>query len=303
MQLPKFKIRASAASEILAGSIGLTDVQLAKRDELSNRKKAAETGEKGIKPLTPNMEAELEALNYKLNNPELPTGAKSYCEKWVKEKLYDRRKNFANKYLEKGIACEDDSIEFAAQSLGWGQVAKNEEWFSDEWMEGTPDIITELYRQEVVEDNNIIEMFTPTVIDMKNVWDCFTLPLFDDIIPNEAYKIQLQVYLHLVSIDYGIDFNDAILCYALMDAPLNVMEKEMRSLSWEEGHRGLITDEIRQRVHKEMTYSNLGPNLRLKIFTVKRDRAVIEELKIRVKMCRKYIDQLVENSKYILQAA
>ncbi|MBB6131789.1 hypothetical protein [Mucilaginibacter lappiensis] len=258
MQLPKFKIRASAASEILAGSIGLTDVQSTRRSELIDRKKGAEAGEKGVKPLTPNMEAELEILNYKHNNPELPTGAKSYCEKWVKEKLYDRRKNFANKYLEKGIACEDKSIQYAAESLGWGQVSKNEEWFSDEWMEGTPDIICELYSREVGGDNNIIETLTPTVIDMKNVWDCFTLPLFDDVIPTDAYKTQLQVYMHLVSSEYGIDFNDAILTYALMDAPLNVMEKEMRSLSWEEGQRGLITDEIRQKVHKEMTYSNLG---------------------------------------------
>lgn len=301
MELPKFKIRASAASEILAGTIGLSDVQAAKRAELSERKANAACG--AAKPLTPNMEAELSALNYKFENPELPTGAKSYCEKWLKEKLYDRRKNFANKYLEKGIACEDESIKFAADSLGWGDVAKNEEWFSDEWMEGTPDIISELYSREAGRDNNVIETLTPTVIDMKNVWDCFTLPLFDEVIPTDAYKTQLQVYMHLVSQEYGVDFNDAILTYALMDAPLNVMEKEMRSLSWEEGQRGLITDEIRQKVHKEMTYSDLGPELRLKTFNVKREPAVIEELKVRVEMCRVYINQLVENRKSLLQAA
>lgn len=285
MQLPVFKIRASAASEILAGSIGLTDVQAAKLAELSARK-----ADKTAKPLTDKMEAELAALIYRKANPELPTGAKTYCEKWLKEKLYDRRKNFANKYLEKGISCEEESIKYAADALGWGLVSKNEEWFSNDFMEGTPDIIAEW-------------VGAPTVIDMKNVWDCFTMPLFEDEIPTEGYINQLQVYMHLVTEEYGIEFNDAILTYALMDAPLNVMEKEMRRLSWDEGQQGLITDEIRQKVHREMMYSNLPPELRLKTYSVKRDPSVIEELIIRVVMCREYIAKLVSERKEILQAA
>jgi hypothetical protein len=285
MNLPIFKIRASAASEILAGSIGLTDAQEMRFAELVERKNSM-----SAKPLTSNMQKEMESLCQKKLNPELPTGAKSYCEKWLKEKLYDRRKNFANKYLEKGISCEDDSIRFAADELGWGLVAKNEEWFSDDWMEGTPDIITEL--------NGV-----PTVIDMKNVWDCFTMPLFEEQIPTEAYITQLQVYMHLVSAEYSVPFDNAILTYALMDAPLNVMENEMRKLSWEEGQRGLITPEIREKVHREMTYSNLPANLRLKTYEVNRDASVIDELKVRVEMCRVYIKRLVADRSELLLAA
>jgi hypothetical protein len=194
-KLPTFKIRASAASEILAGKIGLTEVQSSRIDELQSR--ADGTG----KPLTPNMVEELDKLIYRRDNPELPQGAKTYCEKWLKEKLYERRKNFANQYLEKGIAVEDDSIEYASEHLGWGGVSKNEEWFSDEWMEGTPDVITEL----VV---NVDEVGNAehggVVIDMKNVWDCFTMPLFEQVIPTEGYETQLQVYMHLVSQEYNV---------------------------------------------------------------------------------------------------
>jgi hypothetical protein len=281
--VPLFKIRASAASEILAGCIGLTDVQSAKLAELQDRFNGLG------KPLTANMEAEREKLVYKLDHPELPTGAKTYCEKWLKEKLYDRRKNFTNQYLDKGIQVEDESIQFAAQYYGWDQVEKNEEWFSDDWFEGTPDIITEL-------DG-------PTIIDMKNVWDCFTMPLFEDQIPTAGYETQLQVYMHLASQEYKVEFNNALLVYSLMDAPLNVMEKEMRRLSWEEGQQGLITDEIRQRVHREMTYSNLPDELRLKSFEVKRDPAVIEELKKRVELCREYIAGLLKGKVETLKAA
>lgn len=292
MELPIFKIRASAASEILAGSIGLTEAQQFEYETLIQRKKDFEAGNAKL-ALTQNMNDKLAKLQNKIDHPELPQGAKTYCEKWLKEKLYERRKNFANQYLEKGIAVEDESIAYASDHLGWGEVAKNEEWFEDEYMQGTPDVITELTTYTEVE-GGVQTGLAPTVIDMKNVWDCFTMPLFEDAIPTPGYETQLQVYMHLVSKEYKIEFNAALLCYALMSAPLNVMEKQMRSLSWEEGQQGFITDEIRQRVHREMSYDEFGPELRLKTFEVKRDPAVIEELIKRVEMCREYIPTLLK---------
>jgi len=299
MELPIFKIRASAASEILGGTIGLSDAQQFTLSGYRDRIKEFEAGDKK-KALTPKMQMEFDKLIYKEANPDLPAGAKTYCEKWLKEKLYDRRKNFTGKYLDKGIQCEEGSIVYGAEHLNWGPVQKNEEWFSDDWMEGTPDIIAQLPIPGSSVDDDTIQN---TVIDMKNVWDCFTLPLFETEIPTAGYYDQLQVYMHLVSLEYKIDFHNAILCYSLMDAPLDVMKKEMRRVSWEEGQMGLITDEIYQRVQREMTYSNLGPELRLKTFAVKFDPAVIEELKLRVEMCRVYIAQLIENKQHLLQAA
>lgn len=294
-KIPTFKIRASAASEILSGKIGLTDAQQLEYDALKERDKAFKAGDAKAK-LTTNMVDKLNKLQHKSDHPELPQGAKTYCEKWLKEKLYERRKNFANQYLEKGIAVEDDSIKYAAENLAWGDVSKNEEWFSDDWMEGTPDVIANLWTRQLVANNEVLESETPTVIDMKNVWDCFTMPLFEQEIPTEGYETQLQVYMHLVSQEYKITFDNAILCYALMSAPLNVMEREMRKLSWEEGHQGLITDEIRQRVHREMSYETMPPSLRLKTYAVKRNPSVIDELKHRVELCREYIPTLLKRA-------
>ena len=270
LKIPVFKIRASSASEILAGKIGLTDVQTAKLKELQQRKTDAANGVPKISPLTANMEKELEGLIYKKANPELPKTAKTYCEKWIKEQLYDRRKNFTSKYTDKGTQCEDGSITFAAEYYGWGDVEKNEEWFEDDYFQGTPDIIT-----------------ASIVRDMKNVWDCFTLPLFDDKIPNEGYETQLQVYMHLTGI------TEAELVYSLMSAPLNVMEREMKSLSWEQGQRGLITDDIRQTIKREMSYDDVAPELRLKAFKIDFNQLTIEELKMRVDMCREYITNVL----------
>jgi hypothetical protein len=282
MSLPIFKIRASAAHEILAGSVGLTDVQSARLYELSSRKKDSEAKVAGVKPLTDKMEIELSSLIYKFNNPELPEGAKTYCQKWLKEQLYNRRKHFTNRYLEKGIQCEDGAIEFSADYYQWIGASKNDEWFEDDYMQGTPDIILDA-------DSH--------VVDIKNSYDAFSFPLFETEIPTKGYATQLQVYLALTG------HEKATLTYVLMDAPIDIMKEEMRRLSWKEGSQGLITDELYQKVKAEMTYSNLIPELRLKSFTVVKDTSIIDELRIRVDMCREYISSLMHAKVELLKAA
>lgn len=280
MSLPIFKIRASAAHEILAGSVGLTDTQSSRLYELSTRKKDASGG--SAKPLTDKMEGELAILINKFENPELPEGAKTYCQKWLKEQLYNRRKHFTNRYLEKGIQCEDGAIAFASDYHGWVGAEKNDEWFEDDYMQGTPDIILDA-------DSH--------VIDIKNSYDAFSFPLFETEIPTKGYETQLQVYLALTG------HERATLTYCLMDAPLDIMKEEMRRLSWKEGSMGAISDELYQKVKSEMTYSNLIPELRLKSYTVEKDPAVIDELRIRVDMCREYIASLLQAKVELLKAA
>lgn len=279
MDFPVFKIRASAASEILGGTMGLTDVQNARLIELSTRKEQSALG--NAKPLTDKMEVELTNLIYKFENPELPDGAKTYCQKWLKEQLYNRRKHFSNLYLEKGIQCEDGAIQFASEYHGWIGASKNDEWFEDDYMQGTPDIILE-------HDSH--------VIDIKNSYDAFSFPLFETEIPTKGYDTQLQVYLHLTGHKY------ATLCYALMDAPLDIMKEEMRRMSWKEGSMGAVSDELYAKVKAEMTYSNLIPELRLKTFTVTKDPTVIEDLIFRVEKCREYIALLLKEKPEYQQA-
>ena len=104
--MKKFKIRCHALSEIMGGSIGLTDAQQKTFAELSARKEQAAAGVAGVKPLTANMERDLAALIFKKENPELPDGAKTYCEKWLKTELFKRKPEFKNAVIEKGLQCE-----------------------------------------------------------------------------------------------------------------------------------------------------------------------------------------------------
>ena len=243
------------------GKIGLTDIQEAKLNDLETKTKA----------LTANQAVELERLRQKKLFPELTTTAKSYCDEWIKEKLYNRKKNIESKYFDKGNTVEDDSIRFIGKQLGYsdfeletGAFVKNEQFFEDEFMCGTPDVIV------------------PTlIVDAKNPWDFSTFPLLDEVPPNEDYFDQAQGYMNLVGRD------NYKLIYTLMDTPESLIEAEMRRYAYK---NGLEMEDIDYETFREnMTYDDIPDELKIKIFDIKKDEEYIKSIKERVVMCRKYI--------------
>ena len=191
----------------------------------------------------------------------------TYCQTWLKEQLYNRRKTFSNKYTEKGLICEDNSIDFVAQQLDLGFILKNDKFFSNDFMTGTPDVI-----------------LNDTIIDVKNSWDCFTFPLFDDKI-NKDYFYQAQVYMELCNID------NYKLIYTLMDTPQHLIEKEAY---WYAKNNGdVLDDELLNKFTNQMTYNNIDKDLRIKVYDIKRDKDVIKSIEQRVIECRDYINSLL----------
>ena len=135
--------------------------------------------------------------------------SKTYLQEWAKQEIYGVRKDISSKYLDKGIAVENDAIDYAAQELGWLFATKNEEYFENEHFCGTPDLVLE-----------------DTIIDIKSSWDCFTFPLFEEDIPNKDYYYQLQVYMHLTG------KKQAELVYVLMNTPEDLAySKELHDYS------------------------------------------------------------------------
>jgi len=188
----------------------------------------------------------------------------NYCKEWLKEQLYKRKKEFSNKYTEKGLILEDNSIDFVAEQLGYGFLVKNEIFFENDYFTGTPDV--------VLKDH---------VIDVKNSFDCFTFPLFEDEIPNSDYFFQAQVYMELCGVD------NYKLIYTLLDTPLNIIEREALNYCYRTGFD--FDDEILEQFIKKMTYQEIQNELKIKVFEIKKDVEVIEKLKSRVIYCRNYI--------------
>ena len=256
----KFRIRCSAIGSIMGGAFGASPAQLENIAKMEAREK----------PMT-----DAQRIKYKKDKdardyPELPAGAKTYCQDWLKEQkeYYNRRKDIKSKYLDKGNICEDWSISFLNAKL-LTSYEKNEEFKQDDWMQGTCDI----------DDGN-------KIIDIKNSFDYSTFPLFDTRIKNKAYELQLQGYMHL----WGRD--SAELIYTLMDLPDHLIEQEAKSMAYK---NNCDIDDIYGEIRKYHTYDDVPTKLRYKIFPIKKDEKKIEQIKARVEVCQEYVNKLIED--------
>jgi hypothetical protein len=239
----------------MAGSVGASQSQL---DNI----KAMESREK---PMTTKMQEKYDKDIEARDNPQLPAGAKSYCLTWLKEQLYDRRKGFSSKYTDKGNICEDHSIKFLNEYF-LADLEKNEDYFKNDFMQGTPDILID-----------------GEVWDVKNSWEPATFPLFDTR-PDKGYWWQLQGYMALT------DRSKARLVYTLMDAPAELIEDEARRASYKSEKSGY---ELLEYYTAQMTYDDVDTDLRIKYFDFDRDDVAIESIKERVKLCQQFINEVI----------
>lgn len=254
--MKEFKIRCSAIGKIMAGQIGLTEKQANRMKYISEREK-----------LTDNMVAELGELITKGLNLELPQTAKTYCQQWLKEQLYQRRYEFSSKYTEKGIIMEDDSIDMIGRKIDRVGISKNDTSYENDFMTGTPDV-------------NLFD----TIIDVKSSWDCFTFPLFDTEMPNADYWWQGQGYMHLTQAERYV------LAYTLVDTPLHIITKQAYYYA---SDNGLDVDDVLPEFIAKMTYPDIDENLRCKTFEFAYNPESIKRIEQRVLMCREYINTLM----------
>lgn len=190
----------------------------------------------------------------------LSATTKTYCQDWYKEQLYKRRKTFTNKYVQKGLVVEDNSLDFVAEQLGYGMLIKNEEFFQNDFLTGTPDAI-----------------LPDHLIDVKNSWDCFTFPLFEDKV-DKNYFYQAQGYMELTGRE------SYKLIYTLMDTPEYLIEKEFTYNNF--------YDKDYDEFKADYIYDNIDAKHRIKVFEIARDEEVIEAIKLRVAQCQDYINSL-----------
>ena len=267
VNVEEFKISCHSIGDIMAGEVGLTEIQETKLQELETRKNGVG------KPLTPNMESDLIKLQDKRDNPELPQGAKSYCKTWLKKKLFNRKEDWKAIVVEKGLQCEPMGIKLVSDVTGIPMV-KNEDWFDNEFIQGTPDILT-------------VDM----VRDVKASWDLFTFPMFDDELPKKEYWWQLQGYMILLGL------NKASLDYVLIDTPMPLVLLDLKKLYYQSGGNAEDwTPEKYEFLYPNYRFDDIPPEMRLKSFTFEKADWVEEQINARVLMCRKYLSKLVPNN-------
>lgn len=208
------------------------------------------------------------AINSIMTKPKkdrlVSAGAETYCKKWYTEQIYGRKEEVSSKYMFKGNSVEDESIEFIGKQLQYKKLRKNYKSFENDFMTGTPDVITK-----------------DEILEVKNSWNCFTFPLLETEIPTKGYFYQAQGYMHLSGL------KKAKLIYTLMDTPEDLIEKEFYKSP---SYRNDII--IYEEFKKDFIYNHLEDKYRIKIFEISYDKEVIENIIDRVKACRKYIETI-----------
>jgi hypothetical protein len=199
---------------------------------------------------------------------ELSKTCLTYVQQTLKEELYEVKSVFSNKYTDKGIVMEDEAIELVGRLYDLGLVFKNEEHYENDYITGTPDLLTE-----------------EAVRDIKCSWDVSTFPLFETEVPNKDYYWQLQGYMWLTGKQV------AYLDYCLMDTPITLINKEARSMAFRSGIEEVDESEYEALTHN-LTFSRHPDAVRVKTFKVERDEEAIEAIKTRVEEVNAYVDNL-----------
>ena len=195
---------------------------------------------------------------------------KTYLQELAIEEIYGIRKEFSSRYTDKGNEVEELSISLCNDVLETGFLYKNEDHFTNDWITGTPDVNT----------NEIL-------LDVKSSFDATTFPFFDTELTNKMYFYQMHGYMWLTG------KTEAILCYCLIDTPLQIVEDEIRREHWK---ASLIEEslDLRAFVQAKHTFGHIPKEKRVKTFKIAKDDEVIEAIKTRITECRKYYDELIK---------
>lgn len=267
-KIKEFKIRCSAIGKITGNTERLTEAQTRDLNILLEKEK-----------LTPKQEIKkAELIKKRDTEPELSKTAKTYCEVWLKEQLYNRRQEFTSKYTDKGLINEDENLDFVGNYYSIDNVVKNEERFFGDFMEGEPDFLNE-----------------EEVLDVKSPWDAFTFPLLEDEIPNDDYFGQGQGYMFLTG------RKKYRLVYVLSDTPIHLVKKEVYYYAKDNGmlnETGDVPTGLLQEFVNKHSYGDIPAHLKTKEYKFEFDPAFIVMVEKQVLKCRKYIAELLKKIKH-----
>lgn len=208
----------------------------------------------------------------------------SYCEAWLKEKMYNRRSEIKSKYLDKGNLSEEDGFTLMALELNLGMVFKNNGYFENDFICGTPDLIV-----------------GGIVYDNKCSWSLDTFPMFNNEIPNKDYWWQLQCYMDLTGC------KEAVLAYTLIDAPFELVQQAVKYEFNANKIYKIIMNMVYTRKYFDQlvetfcasselkTFVEIPKEKRIKTFNILYDNDSILMLQKRVLESRNFINSLLNN--------
>jgi hypothetical protein len=193
---------------------------------------------------------------------------KTYLNNWYLENKFGVSLDITSRYTDKGIQLEDEAIR-EYNKLFKTKHTKNDEFFEDDFLQGTPDIVSD-----------------DEVLDIKCSFSLSSFPMLEKKIPNKDYVAQLQGYMRLTG------KKKAKLVYVLLDTPDEIIQREAKSIMYKEKLPDDFLDIIIEEVKEAHTYSHIPIKDRIKVFDVDRDDDFISMIDEKVIGCREYISTI-----------
>ena len=203
---------------------------------------------------------------------ELSATAKKELVKIFVLEVYGREKEIYSKYLEKGMAVEEDSITLLSR-IKKIPFFKNKERRENDFATGEADIKD------------------PYLMDTKSCWDIHTFFEAKTEKLNKSYEYQMQGYCELYGFDQGS------VCFCLIDTPEGLIEDEKRKMFYRMNVPTMENPEYLkacEALEKEMRFSDIPLEERIHEVIVKRNPAVIESVYNRVPIWREWLCEFHE---------
>lgn len=198
---------------------------------------------------------------------------KAYLLECYISEVYGRKKDFKNKYIEKGLAVEEDSLTLYSRCTK-KVYFKNQEHLKNDFVCGTPDIIDD------------------DIIDIKSSWDIFTYFSVFHRPLNKDYIYQLQTYMALTG------KKNSKLVYCLVNTPESLISDAKWKLAREMGvlDNAAHPEYIKAcaQIDKEMVFDDIPMKDRYIEFGIPYDQNVMQTVYDRIVICRDFLNKLYE---------
>lgn len=224
----------------------------------------------GYLMVEPKSKADKEAGN-------LSESAKTHLVDVFVSNKYGRNTDISNKYIQKGLMVEEDSITLYSR-VKKSFFRKNEEHLKNEWVQGTPD----LYVGDSISEATVI-------IDTKSAWDIFSYFRNGTKELNQLYYWQLQAYMDLTGA------KDGIIAFCLVDTPEILINDEKRKLMYKMGVATDMNEDYMQaceELDRLMRYEDIPIQNRVFEVKVPRSQEDIDRMHRKIERAREELQNL-----------
>lgn len=204
---------------------------------------------------------------------EISETAKAELIKIYVSEVYGRDKELTNKFVQKGLMVEEDSLTLLSRVKG-RLFFKNDQRFENDFLTGEPDTIE------------------PELIDIKSSWDIHTFFKAKASKLDTGYDWQIQGYMDLVEKDYGI------VAHCLIDTPDVLIETEKQRLFYKMNAATVENPEYLEAceaLEKEMKFGDIPIEQRIHQVRVDRDCEQIHRFYDRVPLLRDWLNDFASN--------